>query len=220
MLEGASIPQPKPYAVYGNPVPPWYKPTLGILICHLENRKALLERLLACLKPQLGFKATDFIGERYFESLDMRVQVIIEADNGKITTGEKRNKLLARSEAQWICSIDDDDEISPRFVELILKALESNPDCVSLEGEMDCFYSAKRRFSHSLRHGPVWREEKDGQKRFLRPPNHLNTVRTTLAREAGFPNKVVGEDLEYSQRLFPLLKTESVVNEILYFYHA
>ncbi len=183
---------------------------LSILICHLTNRKALLERLMKCLQPQVD-KAN---------ANGAIVEVLVEADNGKISTGEKRNRLLARASGTHCCFQDDDDEINPCFVELVLEALKSNPDCVSLEGEMDRMGHPKRRFSHSLKHGADWREEMSGQRRYLRPPNHINTVRTVLAREAGFPNKVVAEDLEYSKRLFPLLKTESVIDEILYYYHA
>lgn len=183
---------------------------LSILICNLTHRKALLKRLMDCLQPQVD-KANEN---------GVVVEVLIETDAGQLTTGEKRNKLLARCSGLWCAGVDDDDEINPRYVELILNALKSDPDCVSLEGEMDRAGHSNRRFSHSLKHGPVWREELSGQRRYLRPPNHISTVRTTLAREAGFPLETIGEDRKFSERLFPLLKVEVEIPEILYYYHA
>ncbi len=177
---------------------------LSILICHLKSRSVLLERLLKCLRPQVAGKP---------------VEILIEADNGEVSTGTKRNALLKKATAEYCTGFDDDDLPSSDFVEKILKALESKPDCLSLNGIMFRDGHVPRRFSHSLKHGIVWREETQGGT-YLRPPNHINVVRRELALKAGFPDKKIGEDHEFATRLFPLLKTEVEINEPIYFYFA
>ncbi len=190
---------------------------LSILICHLSHRGLLLKRLMDCLQPQVD-RANR---ANSFSPIPKRVvEVLIETDSGEASTGEKRNRLLERSAAKFIAFSDDDDVLSDRYVELILKALESDTDCVSLEGIMYRDNFKPRRFSHSIRHGPEWREEHTGERRYLRPPNHINVVRRDLALQAGFDEITVGEDRLYSQRLFPLLKVESEISDILYYYYA
>lgn len=183
---------------------------LSILICHLTNRKLLLERLMKCLQPQV-----DQANEN-----GSVVEVLIESDSGQLCTGEKRNRLLGRSCSTWSAAIDDDDLVVPNYLELILGALRSEPDCVSLNGLLFRDGHPTRKFCHSIKNGPEWREEQGGLRRYLRPPNHINTVRTELARSAGFPSKTIGEDRCFSERLFPLLKTEVWVEEVLYHYFA
>lgn len=180
---------------------------LSILICHLTNRKLLLERLMKCLQPQV-----DKVNEN-----GAVVEVLIEEDQGQKTTGEKRNVLLDRATGQYTCYVDDDDTVSPQYCDLILKALEEKPDCVSLKGLLFRLGHTPRNFSHSIKHGIEWREEKFI---YLRPPNHLNTVRRELALQVKFPLIVIGEDKDYSTRLFPLLKTETEVVPELYYYHT
>ncbi len=188
---------------------------LSILICHLTNRKALLERLMKCLMPQVD-KAN---ARSSFSPLPGRaVQILVESDSGELSTGAKRNKLLDRCKSTWCAAIDDDDTVPNNYVDLILKALEKNPDCVSLNGLMYCEGRLPRKFYHSIKNGPEWREEKDGLRRYLRSPNHINTIRTDLAREVGFMNQTIGEDHCFSKRIFPLLKTEVDIEEVLYHY--
>ncbi len=180
------------------------RPVLSILICHLTERKELLDRLLKCLEPQIYRRP---------------VEILIEEDQRQMKTGEKRNRLLDRARGENVCFADDDDMLSDQFIYRILKALDENPgvDCCSLLGELHRKGSKVRQFSHSLKNGPVWREEKTI---YLRGPNHLNVVRRDLAIQAGFPEKNIGEDHEFSKRLFPLLKTEAEIKDNLYIYFA
>lgn len=180
------------------------KPKLSILICHLTDRKALLDRLMAVLQPQV-------------DAADGDVEVLIETDSGEMTTGKKRNILLDKANAGWICYIDDDDICAQDYCSKILSALESNPDCVSMKGVLYRSGEQPRNFYHSIKHGKEW-FEKDSE--YFRPANHLNAVRRELALQVKFPEITVGEDHSYSSRLFPLLKTESETEGVLYEYHA
>ncbi len=212
MPTDCDIPRPKPYPEKGRS-----EFMLSILICHLCSRKDLLERLLAVLKPQIGYASDDFIGERYFESTDGQVQIIVEEDNGKLAIGAKRNKLLERSGGRWICYVDDDDLVALDYVAKIIKALESNPDACAMEGIIYQRQHPPRIFSHS-----VWNFGwYDHGGKYFRTPNHLNPVRRSIAMQVKFPCHLShGEDRWFSQRVSPLIETEAVIPGQIYFYHA
>lgn len=174
---------------------------LSILICHLESRREELDRLLSILHPQ----KTD------------AVEILIESDNGKLSVGTKRNLLLRRSRGAYIAFVDDDDMLDKSYVERLLEALSSNPDCVGIEGLMKRRKTGKvSKFVHSKVHKSWF--QRHGV--YYRCPNHLNPVRRELALTVGFPDRNHREDSDYSLRLLPLLKSEVMVRGPLYYYLA
>jgi hypothetical protein len=59
------------------------------------------------------------------ETPEIRVEVIWEADNGELTLGSKRNKLVDRCQGKYQCFIDDDDVIAPYFVKTFVPMIQS-----------------------------------------------------------------------------------------------
>ncbi len=170
---------------------------LSILICSLKERKKRLKRLLEELEKQ-QHKA---------------VEILINIDDKKITTGAKRNRLLKKAKGDYIAFIDDDDMVSVNYVVKILEALKTDPDCCSLEGLL--FRPNQRYpFYHTIECTGWY--QKDGK--YYRTPNHLNTVKRELALQTGFLEINRGEDVDYSTRLRPLLETESYIEGLLYYY--
>lgn len=175
------------------------KPTLSILICSLTSRHKTLNELVVELKRQ----KTD------------RVEILAEIDGGQITTGAKRNLLLERAQGDYIAFVDDDDMVSEDYVEKILKAIETRPDCCGIEGIITFEKRQESRlFIHSLQH----KEWFEMDKVYYRCPNHLSPVKRELALQTGFPDKTIGEDRDYSLRLLSLLKTEVYIDGPIYFY--
>lgn len=176
---------------------------LTIGICSLAGREAFLERLLAVLNPQIG-------------GVD-NVEVAIDVDAGDVSIGQKRQRMLERARGEWICWVDDDDLVSPDYVQSILHALESNPDCVGFivdrwhDGQHDC------QAIHSLRN-ENYQTIRVPSKIMHRPPTHLNPIRASIARKVGFLPMNHGEDIEYSRGVRPLLTTENFIDRPLYVY--
>jgi len=172
---------------------------LSILICTIAGREASLSRLLKILEGQTN----------------EQIEILIEKDKRRLTVGAKRNILLKRAQGQYVCFIDDDDTVSEDYVSQILEALKTNPDVVGIKGRI-----TRRKetnlFIHSMQY-KTWFKRRDI---YYRCPNHLNPVKRTLALRIGFPNKNTGEDMDYSQRLLPLLKREFRIEKIIYFYLA
>ncbi len=171
---------------------------LSLLVCSLESRHRELRRLKTCLTPQL----TD------------AVELLVNMDRGRKTIGRKRNELLEQASGDYIAFIDDDDLVADDYVEKVLTAVSSEPDCCGMEGIVTFNGENPRRFIHSLRYREWF--ERDGV--YYRNPNHLSPVKRELARQIGFPEKNYWEDRDYSARLLPLLNREIYIEGPIYFY--
>ena len=175
---------------------------LSILICHLQTRKNFYKRLLIRLAMQMS----------------PEVEILTETDDGTLSVGEKRNKLLENAIGDYICFIDDDDMISEDYIPLILKAIEHEPDVVGIHLYHIEDGKLVGKTEHSLSH-KNWSENHIGFfKRYYRNPNHINPVKRTLALKTKFPLISFGEDKEYSKNLLPLLKKEVFIPEYIYQY--
>jgi glycosyltransferase involved in cell wall biosynthesis len=171
---------------------------ISLLVCSLESRHRELRRLKNCLAPQL----TD------------AVELLVNVDRGQKTIGLKRNELLEEASGEYIAFIDDDDLVSDDYVEKILTAVASNPDCCGMEGIVTFNGQNPRRFVHSLRYREWF--ERDGV--YYRNPNHLSPVKRELALQVGFPEKNYWEDRDYSARLLRLLNREVYITGPIYYY--
>lgn len=183
---------------------------LSILIPTLYERIDQLCELKASLFGQiLSNKASD------------QVEVLELIDNREETTGAKRNKLLDMAKGDYIAFIDDDDQISNDYIALVLKAIETKPDVVGMRLTQ---YTDGKFYGDTI-HSIVYKEWKNIEKEpgsnlwnFERCPNHLNPVKRQLALKARFPDKVFGEDQDYSYKLRGLLKSEVMIDAPIYFY--
>lgn len=176
------------------------------------------------------------------------VNVLIDSGPEKI--GLKRNQLLTRAtETDYVCFIDDDDMVAPDYIKTILEAIEKNPscDCLSLRGIMTTDGENPEVFEHSLKYtewlnkpgAPCiyeqnsvaytqWKEENkiefDRNTKlpilYERYPNHLNVIRSDVARQFKFLEVNHGEDHNWSTQIHKsgLLKNEVYIDKVLYHY--
>jgi glycosyltransferase involved in cell wall biosynthesis len=172
---------------------------LSILMCGLKDREPLLMNLAKILKTQ-G---------------DGRIEILANIDAGESSIGKKRNELLYSAKGEYVCFVDDDDMISPYYISKILNGIETNPDCVGIKGVIVQRNIQPRIFIHSVQYKD-WYEE---NKIYYRCPNHLNPIKREIAKQVGFPDVSYHEDQNFSLRVKDLLKTESFIDEPLYFYY-
>ena len=174
---------------------------LSILICTMPVRYPLLARLLRELHTQIQENAaTDFVE-------------VLTDDSMILTTGSKRNNLLARAKGEYSCFIDDDDSVYTYYIKEILAALESNPDAVGMNGIMtwDGRKEEKWFISKELLYEAVKRF--DGSNVYARFHNHLTPKKTEIAKQIGFPDWKIGEDYQFALDLHKsnLIKKEKIV---------
>jgi len=176
------------------------KPKLSLLICTIEKRKEMLTNLLSNLEKQIGLNP---------------IEVLIQHDEDK-NVGEKRNLLLERAQGKYLCFLDDDDDIPSNYIDLIMNAIKHSPDCCSLTGIITFNGESAKRFIHSIRYDSYF--EKDNI--YYRPPNHLNVIKSSIAKKFFFPEKDFGEDTDWAMQICKakVLKKEIWIEPILYYY--
>ena len=178
------------------------RPQLSILICSLQSRATLRERVLAQLNAQIDDLAKPDAVE---------IQVIV--DDGAKPTGEKRNELMALARGRYLCFVDDDDTVSSSYVAKLLSAIESGADCIVFKGLRSHDGVVEKEFWFSIGHDYV-----DSGPVYLRFPNHLCPMKAEIARSERFAPVSIQEDIDWATRIRPKLRTEHVVDDVLYFY--
>jgi glycosyltransferase involved in cell wall biosynthesis len=184
------------------------EPVLSILICSLHKRFGMLARLLGNLESQIIESGAKDL-----------VEVRVNADGGEKSIGQKRNELLKQSKGRMVAFADDDDLLSECYVSKILKAAESNPDAIGINGTIDHGGVVKKWYiSKDLDY--CTRRDAKGNEYFDRYTNHLAPVKREIALKIGFPEINFAEDYDYAKRLHEsgLIKTEIVIDEPMYHY--
>lgn len=176
-------------------------PRLSILLATVVSRAELFAKLEAEIRRQCEGKP---------------VEIIIACDNKEISIGKKRQNLLNKATGDYICFIDDDDWIAPDYVDKILAALESSPDCAGFLFECSRDGKVYGTAKVSLKYR-IWADNKDGYAH-VRSPHHKVPVKREIALAAGFPDLRYAEDKVYSDKILPRLKTEVFIDEPLYKY--
>ncbi len=171
---------------------------------------------LSILIPSLSYrfeKLMKLISNLSKQRLDEN-EIIIIIDGGEKTIGEKRNILLEASSGEYICFVDDDDEVADDYVDRIMKGIKTKADHIAVGGIMTTNGQEPHEFKSSKDY--VWHEE-DGV--YYRGVQHLGAVKRELALRVKFPKISFGEDRVYSENITPLIRTEYQIKKPIYFYH-
>jgi len=174
---------------------------LSILICTINGREKQLKILMDKLKKQY----TD------------DVEILICKDNCERHIGEKRNELVSNAIGQYVCFIDDDDDVSDDYINEILRVAKYGKDCIGIEGIMTTNGRSAKNFKHSIKY-KQWAVTSDGE--YVRYPNHLNPIKRSIVNQVMFnPKMSNGEDKDFSDRIRDKLKNEVYINHPIYFYN-
>ena len=181
---------------------------LSILIPTLPNRVILFERLRSKL-----------ISQAKANNLQDHIEILSNADES-ISIGNKRNLLLKESKGLYVCFIDDDDDIADYYIEELSKVVKSDKDCASLKGIMTWDGERPEIFEHSIKYKSYKNNLKNQEVIYERYPNHLNCIKSSIAKQIAFTDKNFSEDTDYADMLFAsgLIKNEFTIEKILYYY--
>ena len=177
---------------------------LSILICSLESRANYLERLLKILQPQIV----------------EGVNISVATDAGQYSIGRKRNDLLQSAIGEYVCFIDDDDLVSNNYVSCILEGIDKGVDCCSLKGIITEDGKNPQVFEHSIKYNAYKTNPEGYPVRYERFPNHLNAIKSSIAKLFLFPEKNHGEDTDWATQVHKsgLIEKEHYIEEPIYFY--
>lgn len=180
--------------------------TLSILVCSVHTRyKTFLPKIQDQLYDQLAALP---------EADQQRVEIIVLTDNKQMMLGHKRNTMIDIAQGKYIAFVDDDDRLADDYIAELLKATDTDADAivftamVSLNGEpaKPCYYSK------------VHRRDYNKGSAYYRIPNHICCVKKSVSLKSSFPNILYGEDSGYGKVLLPHIKTEHVIDKVLYYY--
>jgi hypothetical protein len=180
-------------------------PSWTILVPTLGERRPLFERLMAGLLPQLD----PYAG---------RVRVVGWHNDGTPSLPKIRQRMVETAASEYVSFVDDDDLVSPFYVDAIVAALATRPDYVGFQVQCYSDGAPTAVAYHSLEY-TRWRNLRG---RYERDISHINPIRTALARRASFTVTRAGgaEDRAWADQLRRLrvLRTQVVVDRILYHY--
>ena len=190
---------------------------LSILIPIHERDHVKYSRLSDSLYYQIGYGKHDV------------VELYPYLNKGKFSKGHYRNELLSWAKGEYVCFVDADDRVSKNYIETLLEGIKTKPDCISLRGIFTEDNGLPYVFEHSLKY-TAWKTNnyEQGLKyinhlehiKYERNPNHLNCIKSEIAKQIKFPEINHGEDHKWSDLLFNtgLLKNEYYTDRILYYY--
>jgi len=197
---------------------------LSILIPTTYDREHFVDRLHIQFSEQLIYSGYETFGHHlkrvyYSTSIpnDRLVEVIEFKDDYEHSIGFKRNVLMNNAAGIYLAFIDSDDRIGPRYFEHAFEGILRGVDACGLTGIITEDGQNHKKFVHSMQYDSWF--EKDGV--YYRNNNHLNVVRSDIAKRMKFPETNQGEDHSYSKQLQAsgLIKTEYWnPDEILYYY--
>lgn len=183
------------------------RPIISICIPTVIGREESFDKLITEINRQI----IELEAEK-------KIEVIFYKDNKEISIGEKRDKLYKRCKGKYSVQIDDDDMISPNYIENILKASQSDTDCITYMESCD-INGKKSKSLFTLKY-PGWTDLKipvNGCIR-VRTPFFKTPIKTKICKKIGVKDMRFGEDHDFAKRIYGNLISEYFINEDLYYY--
>ena len=183
---------------------------LSILIPTIPSRKHLFDSLLDEFFSQIDkLKLNDLVHIFYYTDVHNNI-------------GAARNLLLRNACGEYCCFFDDDDRPDPDYIKLLWEGVQSDCDVISLKGIYTLNGNNPEIFEHSIKYSS-WKTNNNvslPNVKHERPPNHLNAIKTKIAKQFMFKEINHGEDKLWSEEINAsgILKTEFVIEKPIYNY--
>lgn len=166
--------------------------------------------------------------ELYRQILEVRkiypdVIVTIDSDDSEFERiGTKRNNLLYRAISRYVSYFDDDDWPFENYILRNVEGIIKGVDACSLRGVITWDGINPEVYEHALK----FKEYKtnDGvlypEIKYERYPNHLNCIKSSIAKQFKFPEINHGEDTDWATQVFNsgLIQAEYYIDEPIYHY--
>jgi len=177
--------------------------------------------------PERGVKLSSLTGELYSQihrvnschpSLG-KVEVLIDYDkkfiNGGKSVGKKRDDLVQAAKGKYLCFLDDDDNISPGYIESLLRLAQHDCHVITFNSLFKCdhYWTV---IDMSIRNT---NEEATPENIVKRNAWHICPIKSEIAKQFRFPDKNNAEDWAWMEQVLTLVKSEVKSNMILHQYN-
>lgn len=172
---------------------------------------------LSILIPMISKRLNNFttlINKLEVQSNGLPVEILGLFDNKNKTIGEKRNLLVNMSSKEYICFIDDDDDITDDYIKLILTEINKRPDCITFDIIICKPFANSKLCKYDLRYNNEYIKNI-----FYGKPTHVHIWKKELVKNILFPNKNKNEDIEWAEQAIKQLQKTSNINKTLYQYN-
>lgn len=180
---------------------------LSILIPSIPKRNKRLKSLKRVLSKQIK-------GE-----LKSQVEIIVDDSesvlNGGISIGKKRELLVKKAQGEYCCFLDDDDEISPDYISVLLSLCEQKQHI--------CTFRSFAKLEGYWCLIDMNLDNKENEQAFpgivKRTPWHICPVWTEFAKNYLFQDSNYGEDWEWFQQVLKHCETQANSPAIIHQYN-
>lgn len=136
--------------------------------------------------------------------------------NGGPSIGAKRGSLVKRALGKYLCFLDDDEEVSPNYVETLLR--------LCLQDQDVCTFRAMAKLQNfwaliDMRLMYKVNDQINPDYTVRRPPWHICPVRSAYAKSFEFKDINNAEDFEWMERVLSLCTSEAHTDQILFCYN-
>lgn len=181
-----------------------------------------LSLLMLQLESRDSSALCDSIRKQIAQAPPGSVEFLFERDNGELTSGQKRNRLMSRCTGDRVAFIDDDDLISDDYVSSILSACaDSEASVITFNLEMQF---SVLRFRRLIKRTEYWRLHTgtDNRTAGLMSANHLCAWKSSIARKVAWDDMLgYGDDQLWYKPIINcrhLSLTSFHIEKTLYFY--
>lgn len=186
---------------------------LSILIATIPERHERFTKLYNELMRQKAMFDTfhDTLGE---------IEIVVNSGkkflHGGLSIGKKREALVQEASGTYLCFLDDDDTVSPNYIEALMRMCAKGHDICTFRAiiKMATFWTIlemKLDYTENEQITPV--------KTVTRPPWHICPVKSVYAKLFQFPDLNNAEDFVWVEKVLSCCKTETHTDEVLFQYN-
>lgn len=181
------------------PTIPERKGKLNVLLNELERQRVEFDRFHSTLGT-VEFLVDD--GKRFIE--------------GGLSIGKKREKLVRSASGKYLCFLDDDESVSPNYVEQLMRLCIQDKDVCTFRAIIKM-----QEFWTLLDMSLLTKENQQLTPNGIvtRPPWHVCPVRSVYAKMFYFEDINAAEDSRWMEQVLTLCNNEAHTDMILFQYN-
>jgi len=185
---------------------------LSILIPTITERFDMFTKLFNEVQRQLQYMDT-------FHPTLGRIEVLVDDSpkflDGGLSIGKKREALVKRAEGKYLCFLDDDESISPAYIETLVRLCQFDADVVTFRN-----ISKMGNFWMIVEMGLEFENDQANDKYIVRrKPWHICPVKTEYAKLYDFIDTSYAEDWSWMEKVLTHCVTEAKTESIIHQYN-
>ncbi len=185
---------------------------LSILMCTIPERSMMFVALYNEIQRQISYMQT------VHPSLG-RTEVLVDSSpkflEGGPSIGSKRQALVQKATGKYVCFLDDDENIAPNYVEVLVRLCYKDCDVCTFRNltKTDTYWTI---IDMSLNYHVD--DQANPNYTTRRRPWHVCPVKAVYAKMVHFPDTNYGEDAAWMNKVLEFCTTEAKSEAVIHCY--